>query len=321
MTETENLAIKAVHYTEEIETPPDDELPGTSKRTKRISRRALLLRRFLRNRMAVFGLILFGFLVLVALFGPLIAQWGYAEIERGEYLKAPSGDHWFGTTQAGRDIFAMTIHGLRKSLIIGLTVAIVSTTVAAVVGSFAAYFGGAFERIALWVIDLLLVLPSFLIIAILMTQRGGNSGGVVLLIVLLAAFNWMLSARVVRSLTQSIKDRDYVLAAKYMGVSGPRIVFRHILPNISSLLIVDATLNVAGAVLAETGLSFFGFGIQSPDTSLGTLIAEGQKQATTFPWTFLAPSVFLVLMVTAVNFIGDGLRDAFDPSSKSGGRA
>ena len=196
-----------------------------------------------------------------------------------------------------------------------------STTIAAVVGSFAAYFGGFLERTSLWIIDLLLVLPSFLLIAIVMTGRGGRGGGVWPLIILITLFNWMLSARVVRSLTQSIKDRDYVRAAKYMGVRGPTIVFRHIIPNISSLLIIDATLNVAAAVLAETTLSFFGFGIQSPDTSLGTLIADGQTQVTTFPWIFAAPSVFLVLMVVAVNFVGDGLRDALDPNSLASGKA
>jgi peptide/nickel transport system permease protein len=289
--------------------------------TKRLTRRALLVRRFFRNKTAVVGLVMFALLALFAAFGGHLSKWSYAEIDRRQYLKSPSSSHWFGTTQAGRDIFAMTVHGLQKSIIIGLVVAVVSTSLAAVVGSFAAYFGGFFERVSLWVIDLLLVLPSFLLIAIVMSGSRGNNGGLVLFIVLLAAFNWMLSARVVRSLTQSVKDRDYVLAAKYMGVGGPKIVFRHILPNISSLLIIDATLNVAGAVLAETGLSFFGFGIQSPDTSLGTLIAQGQAQATTFPWTFLAPSFFLVIMVVSVNFIGDGLRDALDPSSLAGGKA
>ncbi len=318
---SEHLAIESVLLDQLEEAPEQEMVPGETPRTRRLSRRRLLFRRFMRNRMAVVGLWMFGFLVLAALFGTVIAKWGYTEIDRGQYLKPPSREHWFGTTQSGRDVYAMTIHGLRKSMIIGLVVAVGSTTTAAVVGSFAAYFGGMLERISLWVIDLLLVLPSFLIIAILMTQSSGDTGGVWLLIILLAAFNWMLSARVVRSLTLSVKDRDYVLAAKYTGVGGPRIVFRHILPNISSLLIVDATLNVAGAVLAETGLSFFGFGIQPPDTSLGTLIAEGQQRATTFPWIFLAPSVFLVLMVTSVNFVGDGLRDAFDPSSKSSGKA
>ena len=303
--------------------PPSDGAGPEAESTdsKRISLKRLIYRRFKRNRSAVAGLYVYSFLVLFALFGSHLSKWTYSQIDRKQYLKGPSASHWFGTTQAGRDVFAMTVHGLQKSMLIGIAVALFSTTVAAIVGSFAAYFGGIVERAALWIIDLLLVLPSFLLIAIVMTGRGARGGGVWLLIILLAVFNWMLSARVVRSLTQSLKDRDFVLAAKYMGVGGPRIVFRHIIPNISSLLIIDATLNVAGAVLAETALSFFGFGIQSPDTSLGTLIADGQVKATTFPWIFLAPSAFLVLMVVAVNFIGDGLRDALDPSSLAGGHA
>ena len=129
----------------------------------------------------------------------------------------------------------------------------------------------------------------------------------------------MLSARVIRTLTMSVRDREYVTAARYMGVPGMTIIFRHIIPNISSLLIIDAALGIAGAVLAETSLSFFGLGIRPPETSLGTLIGDGARMATTFPWTFLAGAVPLVLMVLAVNFIGDGLRDALDPTSRAGG--
>ena len=204
-------------------------------------------------------------------------------------------------------------------MLISLVVGVGSTTIAAIVGSFAAYFGGWFERVALWTIDLLLVLPGLLIIALVM--RNINSHLALWLTFWLAALGWMLSARVVRSLTMSVRDRDYVTAAKYMGVRGPRIIVRHILPNVSSLLIIDATLAIAAAVLAETGLSFFGFGIRSPEVSLGTVISEGARMATTFPWVFAGGAGFLVFMVVAVNFIGDGLRDAFDPSSQSGGKA
>jgi peptide/nickel transport system permease protein len=119
----------------------------------------------------------------------------------------------------------------------------------------------------------------------------------------------------------SVRDREYVTAARYMGVPSFRIIFRHIIPNITSLLIIDATIGIGGAVLAETGLSFFGFGVRSPEVSLGTVLSEGARMATTFPWVFYGASVFLVWMIVAVNFIGDGLRDAFDPGSKSGGRA
>ena len=128
-------------------------------------------------------------------------------------------------------------------------------------------------------------------------------------------FIWQITARIVRGQTLSLREREYVLAAKYMGVPGPRIIFRHVLPNLASLLIIDATVNVSVAVLTETGLSFFGFGVQPPDVSLGTLIQAAQTSATTKPWLFLFPGGFLVLLLLAFNLIGNGLRDAFDPSS------
>lgn len=288
---------------------------GPSK-TKRLSRRALLARRFFRNKTAVVGLVMYLVLVFLAVFGPaLITKWTYTEIDRLSFLKGPTSEHWLGTTQSGRDVLAMSFEGLRKSMLIGLVVGVGSTTIAAIVGSFAAYFGGWFERLALWSVDLLLVLPAFLIIAIFM--RNIDTHLAIWLSFWLMALGWMLSARVVRSLTMSVRDRDYVVAAKYMGVPGPRIIVRHILPNISSLLIIDATLAIAAAVLAETGLAFFGFGIRSPEVSLGTVIQEGSRMATTFPWVFVGGASFLVVMVVAVNFIGDGLRDAFDPSSRS----
>ena len=260
----------------------DNKTPGGPKATaKRLSRRQLIFRRFLRNKLAVAGVFVWVFLILLAVVGPLVSPWAFDDVDRRAYLKPPSEQHWFGTTQSGRDVLALTMKGLQKSLLIGLLVALISTTVAALVGSFAAYFGGWFERIALWVVDLLLVVPSFFLIAILVTGSREGGGSWLILVFLLAAFNWVLSARVVRSLTMSVKEREYVLAAKFMGLAAPKIIVRHILPNISSLLIIDATLGIGGAVLAETTLAFFGFGVQPPDTSLGTLIAEGQGLATT----------------------------------------
>jgi peptide/nickel transport system permease protein len=290
------------------------------KPAKRLSRKALLLRRFLRNKMAVVGLIMYLLLVLIAIFGPhVLTKWNHAELDRANFLQGPSWEHKLGTNQAGRDILAMSLEGLRKSMILSLAVGVGATTIAALVGSFAAYFGRWTERIAMWVADLLLVLPAVLTIGLLM--RNTNTHLAWWLTFWLVVFSWMLSARVVRSLTLSIRDREYVVAARYMGVSSPRIIIRHILPNISSLLIIDATLAIAGAVIAETSLSFFGFGIRSPEVSLGTVISDGSRMATTFPWTFYGGAIFLVFMVLAINFIGDGLRDAFDPSSQSGGRA
>lgn len=292
-----------------------------SRETRRLSRRQIIVRRFARNRSAVVGLVGLILLVAFAAFGNLLTPWGYSEVDSGHFLEPPSAEHWFGTTQGGRDVFAMVVEGTRKSMIIGLCVALLQTGIAAIVGSSAAYFGGWWEKVALWATDMLLVIPSFLIIAILSQRFGAQRGSITLFIVLLAGFGWMLTARVVRSLTLSVKNLDYVTAARFMSVPSPVIIARHIIPNIASLLIVDATVNVAYAVISETTLSYFGFGVQSPNTSLGTLIAEGQRSATTYPWIFLFPAAVLVLMLLCVNFMGDGLRDAIDPSSKSGGKA
>ena len=189
---------------------------------------------------------------------------------------------------------------------------------AAVVGSFAGYFGGWLNTTLLAVIDLLLVLPAFLIIAILSPAFQGRTW--LLFVLLLAAFQWMVTARIVRGQTLSLREREFVHAARFMGVPGWQIIARHILPNMASLLIVDATVNVSSLILAEVGLSFFGFGVQAPDVSLGTLIGNYAGAALTFPWEFYFPAGFLVALVVAVNLVGDGLRDAFDPHT-SGSRS
>ena len=298
------------------EVPVDRDEPTT----KHLSRRALLLRRFLRNKWAIVGVCMYILLVIMAIFGPgRLTEWNYTELDQTAFLQGPTWSHKLGTTQSGRDVLAMSLQGLRVSMLISLVVGVGATTIAAIVGSFAAYFGGWTERASLWVIDLLLVLPGFLIIALFMRNISSNLA--LWLAFWLMALSWMLSARIIRSLTMSVRDREYVTAAKYMGVPGPTIIVRHILPNVSSLLIIDATLAIAAAVIAETSLSFFGFGIRSPEVSLGTVISEGSRMATTFPWVFAGGAGFLVFMVLAVNFIGDGLRDAFDPSSLSGGKA
>ncbi len=288
---------------------------------RRLSRRQLVWRRFLRNRVAVVGGLGIVFLVFLAVAGPYLMFWKFDDIDVESFLSPPSQWHPLGTTQAGRDVLALTMRGLGKSLLIGFMVALASTTLAALVGASAAYLGGWYEKAMLWIIDLLLVVPSFFLIAI--ASKGAPQGDAawMILAVLLAVFAWPLSARVVRSLTLSIREREYVLAARFMGLGAFRIIIRHILPNASSLLIIDATLGVGYAILSETGLSYFGFGVQPPDTSLGTLIGEGARMATSYPWIFLGPATILVFLVLCVNAVGDGLRDALDPSSMSGGRA
>lgn len=278
------------------------------------SRRTLVLRRFARNRAAMVSLIVLAVLFIGCYALPPLLPWSYTDLDFYALQDPPSTDHWFGTNAIGQDLFAQILRGMQKSMLIGVCVAVISTGIAATVGSIAGYFGGWRDRTLMWVVDLLLVVPAFILIAIL-TPITKGSANVALLIVLLAGFSWMVSSRMVRGLTMSLREREFVQAARYMGVTSPRIIVRHIIPNVASILIIDATLNVAVAILAETGLSFLGFGIQPPDVSLGTLIADGTKSATTFPWVFLFPAGMLVLILVCVNLIGDGLRDALDPGS------
>ena len=286
--------------------PPIDE-------TRIASRWSVVFARFRRKRLAMFGLVVVVLLFLLAFIGPYLTSWEYTDHDFNAFLQGPSTSHYFGTTQTGGDVFALTMRGMQKSLIIGILVALFSTGLAALVGSFAGYMGGWIDRSLMWFVDLMLVLPSFLIIAILSPTFRGKTW--LVFVVLLAAFLWLVTARIVRGMTISLREREYVLAARYMGVPAHRIIFRHILPNISSLLIVDATINVSAAVISETGLSYFGFGVQPPDVSLGTLIADGTQSATTYPWLFGFAAGILVALVLAVNLVGDGLRDALDPTS------
>jgi peptide/nickel transport system permease protein len=278
-----------------------------------IGRGRLVLRRFLRRRLAVAGLVVLVLLFVLAFAGPYISRWDYHTPDLDAFLQPPSTSHWFGTSQIGQDVYAQTLRGLQKSLIIGLLTALFSTGIAAVVGACAGYFGGWADRVLMWFVDLLLVLPGFLIIAILSPTFRGRTW--LLFVVLLAGFSWMITARVVRGLSLSLREREFVQAARFMGVPPAVIIARHLLPNMSSLLIIDATINVGGAILAETGLSYFGFGVQPPDVSLGTLIADGTASALTFPWLFLFAGGLLILTVLAVSVVGDGLRDAFDPNA------
>ncbi len=277
------------------------------------TRARLVLRRFLRSRKAVCGLAAIVLLFLLAYLGPFLTPWGYAEIDNAAYLQPPSSAHWFGTTQLGQDVFAQTMRGLQKSLVIGLLVGVISTGLASIVGAAAGYFGGWTDRVLMWIVDLLLVLPAILIIAILSPTFRGRTW--LIFVLVLAGFAWMITARIVRGLTLSLREREFVLAARFMGVPPWKIIFRHILPNISSLLIIDATITVGAAILGETGLSYLGFGVQRPDVSLGTLIAEGQDSVFTFPWLFLFAAGFLIVAVLSTNLVGDGLRDALDSSS------
>ncbi|GAA2001303.1 ABC transporter permease [Nocardiopsis rhodophaea] len=292
----------------------EDPVGGADTPTRVSGRWSAVLNEALRARRVLIGIAIIIGLVLLAWVGPLISPWDFSQRDFGAFRSPPSLDHWFGTGSTGRDIFTLTMVGLQKSIIIGLLAAVITTALAAVVGAFAGYFLGVTDKVLMWITDLFLVLPSFLILAILYPAL--RDSGWLVFVILLAGLMWMVTAKMVRGMTISLKEREYVLAARYMGVPHYKIIFRHILPNMSSLLIVDATINVSSAIILETALSYFGFGVQPPDVSLGSLIADGSKEALAFPWTFWFCTGLLVLLVLAVNLIGDGLRDALDPQTK-----
>jgi peptide/nickel transport system permease protein len=276
-----------------------------------VSRWTLVWRRLVRKPQALIGASVVVLLFAAAYLSPYFVDWQYDELDTSAFLAPPSAAHWFGTTQNGFDMVALTMRGMQKSLIIGMLGALIATSLAAVVGSFAGYFGGRLNALLLVLVDLLLVLPGFLIIAILSPAFRGRTW--LLFVVLLSVFHWMITSRIVRGMTLSLKEREFVQAARFMGVPGWRIIFRHILPNMSSLLIIDATINVSALILAEVGLSFFGFGVQPPDVSLGTLIGNYANAALTYPWQFYFPAASLVALVLSINLVGDALRDALDP--------
>jgi peptide/nickel transport system permease protein len=282
------------------------------------SRGRLVFRRFVRRRIAMLGVLLLVLFFVFAYLGPTVYKWRYDQLDFQSFLEPPSANHWFGTTQNGFDMLALTMRGMQKSLIIGLIGAVISTGIAAIAGAAAGYFSGWTDRAVIAIIDLLLVLPGFLIIAILSPVFEGRTW--LVFVLLLSAFQWMITARVVRSMTLSMKEREFVYAARFMGVSNWTIIVRHILPNMSSFLIIDATINVSSLILSEVGLSFFGFGVQPPDISLGTLINDHWQSASTpYGYQFYLPAILLILLVLSVNLVGDGLRDAFDPNAAGGG--
>ncbi|GAA4655865.1 ABC transporter permease [Arthrobacter cryoconiti] len=287
--------------------------PEIAQASKPVSRMRLVLSRLRSTPRFWVGVIGLGAVILWAAFGLIPNQWNYTDLDVYSMGSSPNSVHWFGTSDIGEDIYAQTIVGLRKSLVIGLLVGPIAAIIAGIVGAVAGYLGGWWDRTIIWFIDLLLVLPSLFLFILLSPIFKSLSW--VALIFLLAGFGWMIMARVIRAQTMSLRERDFIKAARFMGVDTWTIIRRHVLPNVSSLLIIDATLGVGGAILSETTLSFFGFGIQAPDVSLGTLLASGQGAAVTRPWLFIFPAAILVFTVLSASLVGDALRDAVDPTS------
>ncbi|MCW2818871.1 MAG: peptide transporter permease [Marmoricola sp.] len=283
--------------------------PRNASRARLIWLRLRATRRFWVGAVVVLGMMVW------AVVGLWISRWTPDFQDLINSSTPPSSLHWFGTDDIGQDIYAQTVSGLRKSLVIGLIAGPAGTAIAAFVGAFAGYLGGRADAVISWFINLLLVLPVFFVLVLLSPVF--KSLSFLALTAFIALFSWMVMAQVIRSQTKSLRDREFVKAARFMGVGTGTIIRRHVLPNVASLLIVDATLGVVAAINSETALSYFGFGVQRPDVSLGVLLADGTPSATTRPWMFLFPALVLIVLLFAVSLIGDALRDAVDPTSGS----
>jgi ABC-type dipeptide/oligopeptide/nickel transport system permease subunit len=291
------------------EVSPGPPVPDREFTVAHRSQFQLVLRRFLQHRLAVVSLVVFVLLVLLAYVGGALWQYSADEFTPDNSV-APSLQHPFGTDSAGKDQFAQVLRGTQISLQIAVLVALFSTLVGTTWGAIAGYFGGLTDTVMMRVSDLVLTLP-LLAVAAMLAQNFGGSWWLVSMVI--AGLYWAYVSRVARGVVLSLREKEFIEAAKALGASDVRIIFRHLVPNALGAIIVNATVLIALAILLETSLSYLGFGVRPPDTSLGILVSEAQTALTTRPWLFYFPGLFIILIALTINFIGDGLRDALDP--------
>jgi peptide/nickel transport system permease protein len=275
----------------------------------------LALERFAHHRLALAGLIVFGLLVLLSTIGPVFWSDSYSAIT-AQFSSAPSAQHPFGTDLIGHDLFAQVMEAEATSVKTALLVAVIATTIGTVIGAIAGYYGKVADFLLMRFTDLILAVPLLAILLVLANKLSKQAGSWFWIALILGFLLWTNLARQVRGAFLSLREREFVEAEHAIGASDRRIIFRHMIPNAIGPIVVSATLTVALALLIEAVLSFLGLGIQPPEVSLGSLINSGQDAATSLPWLFFFPSGFLVITILSINFIGDGLRDALDPTQR-----
>ncbi|MDN7425690.1 ABC transporter permease [Burkholderia sp. AU45388] len=275
----------------------------------------LAFARFLHNRAALFSLALLVLITLACFVGPWLLAADPAASDWGSISLPPTwaNQHWFGTDELGRDLLVRTLIGGRVSIEVGLLGTLVSGLFGVAWGATAGFAGGRVDSVMMRVVDMMYAIP-YLLIAILMMTLFGRS--FMLVVLTISAFSWIDMARVVRGQTLSLRNREFVDAARAIGVSPTSIVLRHVVPNLLGVVVVYATVSVPNIVLTESVLSFLGLGVQEPMTSWGVLIQDGAQKLESMPWLLLAPAVMLCVTLYCVNFVGDGLRDALDPKDR-----
>ena len=298
----------------------------TLKSTEEIKGRSLWVdarHRLVRNRAALAGMIVLGLVAALAILAPLLSPFAYDEVNYDIIACAPgwwpveaacrAPGHIFGTDAVGRDLFVRVLFGARVSLAVGLVATMVSLIIGVLYGAIAGYAGGRLDGLMMRIVDVLYSLPFIFFVIILMVMFDRNF---ILLFVAIGAVEWLTMARIVRGQTLSIKQKEFIEAARAAGVGPFGIILRHVVPNVVGPVMIYVTLTVPGVILTESFLSFLGLGIQEPLTSWGVLISDGADQMETAPWMLLFPALFMAVTLFCFNFIGDGLRDALDPKDR-----
>jgi oligopeptide transport system permease protein len=271
--------------------------------------------RFLRNRAAVASVIVLALITLACVFGPMLLPNAFDSVD-WNLMSAPptrAGWHLFGTDELGRDLLVRTLIGGRISLLVGLLGTLVAVCIGVVWGATAGFVGGRVDSVMMRIVDMAFAVP-YLLIAILVVTVFGRD--ILLVVGAIAAFSWLDMARVVRGQTLSIKSREYIEAARAIGVPTWRIIFQHVVPNLLGVVVIYTSILVPGVILSESVLSFLGLGVQEPMTSWGVLIHDGAAVMAASPWMILFPAGALSITLYCANFIGDGLRDALDPKER-----
>jgi len=281
---------------------------------KKRSQWAMVWARLRRNKMAMAGLVILGLLVVVAILAPVIAPYTYDYQQLGNRLQGPSAAHWFGTDSLGRDIFSRIVYGSRVSLQIGLISIGIATFIGGLLGAIAGYYGGHLDTAIMRVMDVLLAIPGILLAISIVAALNPSLTNLMIAVGISAI---PIEARVIRSSVMMVRDQEFVEAAKAVGTSDLRIIFKHILPNAMAQIIVQATLGVAGAILAAAGLSFIGLGIQPPSPEWGAMLSEGRQHMRDHWHITTFPGLAIMITIFALNLLGDGLRDALDPKLKN----
>lgn len=287
----------------------------STTQTKKRSQFVEIWQRLKRNKMAMLGLAILLILVLGAIFADVICDYDTMVIKQdiGNRLQGPSAQHWFGTDEFGRDIFARILHGSRVSLVVGIISVSIALILGGSFGAFAGFYGGKVDMIIMRVMDVFLAVPSILLSMTIVAALGTDLVYVMLAIGISSVPNY---ARIVRAAVMSVKDQEFVEASRAMGASNATIIFKEILPNCLAPIIVQATLSVAGAILSTASLSFIGLGVQPPDPEWGAMLSSGRQYMRDALHLTLFPGLAIVITILALNLLGDGLRDALDPRLK-----